>query len=229
MHSISGCFIVVGILLSPLAIIIFDRANVDWSEFAVLLAFPVISLTFGFISVINNTQRGLVRGSGPELFSKHPSFLKRYWKRDLIGLLVMGLILMGIMAYEISKIPPVYAKNVSYEQMFHQVRSRFPKEGRDFCYFRGGRGSMVCEFTIDEQGFRNWITSDKSWGPCYPIKKDVQVEILPPSAFETGKRDWEENVKRPTITDGLHTSFGDKHIGRAVFDRTTNRVYYWYY
>lgn len=229
MHSLSGCFIVLAVLSALFAVVMgavfFDGADNVWSDFVVLSAFAIATMMLGIISADNNRKRGLFGDSDSQPFGKHPPFLKRYWKRDAIGLIVMGLISAGIMAYEISGIPPEYAKNVPYEEMY--LRSYFPEDGRDFCYFRGMRSTMICEFTIDEQGFRDWIASDEKWASCRPINENDRVEILPPSAYETGKRYWEENANRPTVTDGLYAAYGDHRDGRAVFDRATNRAYYW--
>ena len=227
MRSFSGCFITMAVLaFLPLLLTVANLFRDTGEElrwiFGMMLIITIITMSLGIISVNNNRKRGLVGDSDLKL--SFP-FLDHYWKRDVIGLFVMGLIVAGIMAYTISEIPPQYKKNVPYEQMY--LRSLFPENGRDFCYRRGGRSTLICEFTIDEQGFRDWIASDKKWEPCRPIQEDDWVDILPPSAYETGEREWGEGETPPKISDGLYASRGSHNGHRAAFDRATNRVYYW--
>ena len=231
-HSLSGCFIFVAIFAFLIVLVVGIGAfnenqfrNVA-QEFSNTLTVAVVLLLIGITSAWNNRRRGAVDPK-PEPFGKHPPFLKQYWKRDVVGLLVLSIVTTGILCYEISKIPPVCAENIPYEQMVHQ--SLFPKEGWDYCYIRTGRGTICCEFTIDEQGFRNWIASKDYWEYCRPREKNDDVRILPRSAYRKGNVIGNENEEppRPVVSDGLYAGYGEYKGGRAVFDRATQRVYYW--
>ena len=230
MNSLSGCFIAAAIPAILISIIfvatMFDPTD-DWSIFAVSLSIAVILTSLGPISISNNRKRGLINNNNfiPRPFGKHPPLRKRFWKRDLLGLLVLGGITAGMMAYFISTIPPEHAENVSYEKMY--LKSLFPKDGRDFCYRRGMRGTLTCEFTIDERGFCDWIASNDKWEYYRPIEEGDWIYVLPRSAYETDKRTWDENEQPPGITNGISAGYGDHRGARAVFDRATNRAYYW--
>jgi len=231
-HSFSGCFFVVAFFAFLIALVMGFGAsrenqfgNVS-QDFVVFLTVAVVLLLIGVASTWNNRRRGVVIPN-PEPFGTPPPFTKRYWKRDMIGLLILSSITAGIVCYKISTIPPVYAENIPYEQMVHQ--SFFPKEGQDYCYIRTGRGTISCEFTIDEQRFRDWIAAKDYWEYCRPIEANDDIWILPRSAYRKGDTRWNENEEqpRPVVSDGLYAGYGEHKGGRAVFDRVTQRVYYW--
>ena len=230
-HSFSGCFFVVAFFAFLLVLaIVFgaprqSRIGDEVRVFAITL---IVTVVLGTVSAWNNRRRNVdIPDSLP--FGKHPPFLKRYWKRDVVGLFILGAVITGIVRYEISKIPPVCAENVPYEQMIRQPF--FPEEGRNFCYIRTGRGTICCEFTIDEQGFRDWIADKECWEYCRPIEQDDNIRILPRSAYKNGDCRWNENEESspPVVSDGLYAGYGEGKGGRAVFDRSTNRVYFWTY
>lgn len=227
-YTFSGCFLAFAVFMFlPVISIVATFGVGTLRELGVMIAIAGISTILGILSVKNNRKHGFSGDSDLPIFGKHPPFVERYARRDLVGLLVLGLVTAGFTAHGISTLPPEYAANVSYEEMYH--RRLFPENGRDFCYLRGMRGTMICEFTIDEQGFREWIISDEKWEYCRPIEEKDWVVILPPSVYETGKHEWGENEQEPVISDGLCAGYGEGKGGRAVFDRATNRAYYWTY
>ena len=219
MNSLSGCFIAAAILAFLFSFSIFEIADENWLLFAVPMSIAVILTLLGPISIDNNRKRGLVNNNNfiPRPFGKHPPFRKRFLKRDLLGLLVMGGITAGMMAYFISTIPPLYAENVSYEEVY--CPSLFPKDGRDFSYRRGMRSTIFVEFTIDERGFCDWIASDPKWEYYCPIDGGVRIwySIHPRKEGEEARY----------VTNGLSAGYGDHRGAQAVFDRATNRAYYW--
>jgi len=234
-RSLSGCFYVMASIVFTVALAMGlevhsdqNRSNGLVRECIITLAITVVILLIGVTSSWNNRRRAVVHPN-PELLGKHPPFFKRYWKRDVAGLLILGIITAGILYYDISGIPPGYAENVPYEQMVY--KSAFPKEGRDYSYIRFGRGAICCEFTIDEQSFRNWIASKETWEFCRPIEEDDHVTILPRSAYRKGDFSSQNNNEESSsrVFDGLYAGYGEHHGCRAVFDRTTQRVYYWTY
>ena len=152
--------------------------------------------------------------------------LRYHRKRVFIGILCMCSI-VGIMSlYMIMTLPPVFEDNLSYEQM--PGKSLFPSDGKKFSYSRGGRGDLFCDFYIDEQGFRDWIASKShwEWEYCRPLQEDDWVYIRPRHIFDpnVAEGEWDEP---PRPTDGLYAGWGESKGARAVFDRSTNHVYYW--
>ncbi len=105
-----------------------------------------------------------------------------YKKRTLLGIFIMSgitALIAGVFIWDEHRFPST-GSHLSYEQFPYK---NFPTEGTDFSYRRGYRGAITCEFTISEQGFRNWIASDNRWEYCKPIEGEVTVYgILPIAA-----------------------------------------------
>lgn len=109
-----------------------------------------------------------------------------------------------------------------------QAPIRLPEGAKNICYAKGGRGYFVVEFTTDEAAFRKWAN-------------EVLKKIKPSQRQECGEITRPEEVDRALslyfdlegpdlveVASGL--TFGWKFDldegAKAVFDRTTGRVYY---
>lgn len=144
---------------------------------------------------------------------------KKYWKNDGFAVLLMSIIAciiaFAIVQFEI----PQNGSHMTYEEFPFQ--ELFPENGSDFCYIRGYRGTLCCDFSIDEQGFRDWIASQSRWEYCRPLESGDWIWIT-----------WSENkpkIEDGGISEGLYAGYGNGKGGRAVFDRKRNRAYFWTY
>jgi hypothetical protein len=152
-------------------------------------------------------------------FQTKPFGTSKYRTRTIMGIVIMsGIVFLMTCGFvwDERRFPPS-AENLSYEQFPYKS---FPAEGQDFSYRRLYRGTMYCEFTVSEQGFRNWINSEKRWEYCESIESINVQRLLSKENI---------NDSSVSITDGLHAGYGRGRGGQAVFDRSTNRAYYWTY
>lgn len=143
----------------------------------------------------------------------------KYRRRKIMGILLMAggvSIFASYIAY-LGNLFPMIGEHVPYEQL--PYKSEFPPEGSDFSWRRGHRGTCYYEFTVTEEAFRRWISSDSSWEYCDPI-----IGGIPIQRSIHRLKDGEES---PYVTDGLCAGYGESKGGCAVFDRSTNRAYYW--
>ena len=214
---------VMAMLVSLLVSQMFER-NLPKNEWLDLLGtitfFAVIGLICMTLGVVNywiTRSRctlvqtcGLVKGNN---FSVKLFGMPGYRTRTTMGIALMSGIVALIAGFIVWTAPPWSGEHLSYEQF--PFRNSFPADGEDFYYFQKYRGTIYCEFTITEQGFLNWIDSQSRWERCDPITEEHPERI--------GYR--EEIV----VTDGFSAGWGNGKGGRAIFDRPTNRAYYWTY
>ncbi|MGL4942277.1 MAG: hypothetical protein ACRC46_03695 [Thermoguttaceae bacterium] len=158
-----------------------------------------------------------------------PVFKTEYRLRALVGILSILVVVacMSVLFVYDVKQHPAFGEHLTYEQF--PYNNRFPASGSDFSFWRGYRGTMVCEFTISEEGFRDWIASQSRWEYCRPIEDNDQFSISIPK-YGTYNGDFADGKEpRPIPSEGLYAGYGTGKGGRAVFDRKTNRAYYWTY
>ncbi len=143
----------------------------------------------------------------------------KYGRKDGLAIVLMAIVVC-IIAFVIVQIEiPATGNHLTYEEF--PFKERFPASGSDFNFKRGYRGTLCCDFKIDEQGFRDWIASQSRWEYCRPLQNGDWIWT-----------DWSENIPKIEdggISEGLYAGYGNGKGGRAVFDRKTNRVYYWTY
>lgn len=198
-----------------------DLPKNEWLDlFGTIAFFAIFGLIFIALGIINylitRSRRELARTCGLVKWSDFSVKLfgmPGYQSRTIFGIALMSGIIALMAGYFVWAAPPQSGEHLSYEQF--PFRSSFPADGEDFSYSQGYRGTIYCEFTITEQGFRSWIASQSRWERCNPI------------TAENTERIWyrEEIV----VTDGICAAWGNGTGGRAIFDRSTNRAYYWTY
>jgi hypothetical protein len=194
----------------------------EWHDLFVTLAcmiiFGLICITLGVINYLMTRSRrkvaltcGLIKADdlSVKLFG-----MPGYRTRTILGIVLMSGIVALLAGNMVWSAPPWSGEHLSYEQF--PFRGGFPADGEDYSYRQGYRNTIFCEFTITEQGFSNWIASQSRWERCVPItqEKPEDVSCISP---------------RTTVTDGIHAAYGNGKGGRAIFDRSTNRAYYWTY
>jgi hypothetical protein len=120
--------------------------------------------------------------------------------------------------------PPRYAEHVDPSA----APFALPEGAADVSYYRGNRGTIAYEFTIDETGFRSWV--DSGIGSIESEAANVALlEITSPIAIDryhalSAKLNGHKNI---SITNGLYYSWFKEDRGvYAAFDRATERAYY---
>lgn len=147
--------------------------------------------------------------------------------RELLAGVAMFATVVGLTTYFIRSTPPRYAEHVDRSE----APVGLPAGATDVCYARGSRGSVTYEFTIDEQGFRDWVESRHG-----SLRSQAEkVQILPIEGEYTIYRYYHlspdlTGPSRATVTEGLYYDWHEGDSGvEAVFDRSTNRAYYRYH
>ena len=185
-----------------------------------ILVFGLLFLFIGGLlrSHTKQRQRPFLR-SGQKFLTDQSG--NKFRRRKMVGIPLMSVGVCLFAAYFVySEYQyPVIGEHVPYEQLPH--KGGFPPEGSDFSWRRGYRGTSYYEFTVSEEAFQHWISSETRWEYCEPIDGYANI----PHSIHRLK-DGEES---PYITDGLCAGYGEGKGGRAVFDRSTNRAYYWTY
>ena len=217
-RALSGCFFVLGFFGVFAAVSsVIELANAsesDWDFLPLFLGLFFGGVFFALLGFVNAKDFQNRRKNATETPVRYPF----HWKRELLGLLLIFLSIAATSYWIIQSLPPIEGRHLSYQEF--QYKS-FPSEGTDYSYMRRARGTLYCEFTIDEKGFRDWIASEKRWEYCEPIDDSVEVP-----RFMREKNDPEGDI---IATEGLKAGYGESKGGRAVYDSQTNRAYYWTY
>ena len=215
-RALSGCFSVLGFFgIFATITSVFEWANApkpDWDFLPLLLGLFLGSVFFALLGFVNAKDFQNRRKNATENPVRYPF----HWKRELLGLLLIFLSIAATSYWMVQSLPPIEGRNLSYQEFPYKS---FPSEGTDYSYVRRARGTLYCEFTIDEKGFRDWIASEKRWEYCKPIDDSVSV----PKFMR------EKNDPDITVTEGFIARYGKHHGGEVVYDSQTNRAYYWTY
>jgi hypothetical protein len=142
----------------------------------------------------------------------------------LLGVIILAA-MTGITLLLIRYAPPRYAEHIESADAPFSL----PAQARDVSYCRGSRGTIAYEFTVDEPIFREWFNSGigsvESESAGIPLK-----EIVSPFTI-TRYNALSPELSGPdaiSVTIGLYYSWSKEDRGvYAVFDRTTNRAYYY--
>ena len=136
--------------------------------------------------------------------------------RFVLGVVLLLSLLVYFVKLHIAWISPIFIENVSYEQIH---RGGIPRGGTDYSYRRLPRGSLYCECTITEKSFNDWVSSESRWENPTTITEENPTHI----------DDFMQKKRNIIVTDGIRVHYGKGKGGHAVFNRETNRVYYWTY
>jgi hypothetical protein len=224
-YFILGIFalFVMAMFVCLLVSLMFERnlPKSEWLDLFGTIAFAaaigLICITLGVVNyLITSSRRKLARTCGlvkVSDFSVKLFGMPGYRTRTILGIALMSGIVALMAGYSAWTTPQWSGEHLSYAQF--PFRNSFPADGEDFYYIQMVRGTIYCEFTITEQGFRNWIDSQSRWKRCHSITE------------ENPERIWYR--EKIVVTDGIFAGWGNGTGGRAIFDRSTNRAYYWTY
>jgi len=144
--------------------------------------------------------------------------------RELLAAVTVLAVVMGLAAYFSKPAQPRYAEHVDQSR----APSSIPDGASDISFCHGYRGTIAYEFTIDEQGFRDWVNS--GIGSLESEAARVQIEpIKGPHKIYRYCCLTSELIgpDEATVTQGLHYSWSKEDRGvHAVFDSVANRAYY---
>lgn len=147
-------------------------------------------------------------------FDRFYPFFQDYRNREIVGFGLMTLLVLStawfcIFNYHIL----AYGKHLPFEKMPFEG---LPKAGSDFSFKRDHRNWLRCEFTITEQDFKEWVSTEKHWTG---IEK-VEHYLIPPRARLSDDRNDIAGFRAlPEIEGGPN----------AIFDKKTDRANYWKY
>lgn len=149
----------------------------------------------------------------------------RFSLRELLIAVVAIACVTVLVTYFVRTTPPRHAENVSRDK----APFGLPAEATEISYCQGFRGTIAYEFTIDEEGFVEWVESGIG-----SLESDAaSVSLQPITAPYSIRRYYglTANLTGPdsiTITNGLYYDWSKEDRGvYAAFDRTTNRAYYY--
>ena len=188
-------------------------------EYAIAIYIVCVALFLVDFMALWNTihRRRLVKSKALTLarfFSEASPLFRDYRTREIFGVITIFVLVVFITGYQIQKNPPRRGENCSFEQLPDSF-SGLPREGFDFKFQTVyPYTKQVCEFSISEDDFKKWVAHDEYWEACVELSE----YRIPTYARLTG----EKTIK------GLQTiPFTENHGPCAVFDRRTNRAYYW--
>ena len=142
--------------------------------------------------------------------------LLRFSLRELLLVVTVVAVICGLTSYIARGTLPRCAENVDRSKAPFDL----PLEATDISYARGYRGTIIYEFTIDEDGFRKWVNSGIG-------SLESQSADVPLRPISSPVRIYRYNGQFATIKQGLYYSWSKEDRGvDAVFDSTANRAYY---
>ena len=141
--------------------------------------------------------------------------LQKYKGRFVLGVVLLSSLLVYFFQNNVARIPPVFVEHVSYEQI---PFGGIPKGGTDYSYRRFPHRKVFIEYTITEKSFDDWIASERLWESRTEITEENPEHIW----------GWiRESRATIVVTDGIRVHYGKEAGGNTIFDRSTNRAYYW--
>lgn len=150
----------------------------------------------------------------------------RFWfsKFDLLAFVAAMVSVSSLAALFIQSIPPKYAENVSSDR----APFGLPSEATQVSFCQGYRGTIACEFTIDERRFVDWV--EAGIGSLESDSANIQVQMITiPYSIRryTSLAPHLNGSDSITIANGLYYEWSKEDRGvYAAFDRTTGRAYY---
>lgn len=146
------------------------------------------------------------------------------FREVLLGVVAITAI-SATASYLIYTEPPRYAEHVDRST----ARLGLPDGATDVSYYRGFRGIIAYEFTIDESSFREWVESGigsiESESAGIPLKEIVDPFTIIRYNGLSSELDGPPNI---TISNGLFYAWEKEDwVVYAAFDRETRCAYYY--
>jgi hypothetical protein len=148
----------------------------------------------------------------------------KYSTQDRWAAVTAMICIIGLVIYFILAEPPQYAEHVSRDNALSSV----PSQAIDISFCQGARGIVAYEFTIEEQGFVDWVQA--GIGSIEAIAAKVPVRPIAKPYTIIRYNALTQKLSGPdliTISNGLYYEWTKEDRGvYAAFDRTTGRAYY---
>lgn len=209
------CF---GVTLSNL---LFDPLGIPWGSFLIPpLLFGMVALVFGWLNLRWSRQLKSSYSQNSDSVDK-PRFLLRDLLAGLIAIIAVTLMTI----YFIQSTLPQYAENVPA----NRVPCRLPATASNVSYCQGGRGTIACEFTIDEAAFIKWVDTGIGSFESQAAAVSLQPITAPFSIRRYNNLSSDLNGSDyVTILEGLYYRWRKEDRGvYAAYDRSRNRAYYY--
>jgi len=142
---------------------------------------------------------------------------------DLLLVLTSVAVITGMTFYCVENTRRRFAEHVDRARAPREL----PAEATDVSFCKGRAGTVACEFTTSEAGFVAWVESSlgRSQPAAGAVVQPIAVPVVVNRYFFL-----RPNLNGPataTVSSGLCYQWTDGSRGeQAVFDRTTNRAYY---
>jgi hypothetical protein len=144
--------------------------------------------------------------------------------RELFGWITVLGLSMGLVSYFVRTTPPQFAEHLETDDPPFNI----PDGATDISFCQGGRGALVYEFTIDEEGFLKWVEDSVI------VKGRIGNEPkLEPIQGQCTIRSYQDLMPgaNPSeyivVVDGwVYASNNSGGWTKAVYDRTNRRAYY---
>jgi hypothetical protein len=200
-----------------------DGMELPWV--ALLLPMAATGTVCIFVGWMNLRWRRKIRSSVSAVRGENRSKpLLQFSMRELLASVAMLAAVVGLTTYFVRSTPPRYAEHVDRSE----APFGLPDGATDVCYCQGFRGTIAYEFTIDEQGFRDWVES--GIGSLESQAAKVQIQPIQGGHVIYRYYHFAPDLQGPdqaTVTQGLYYSWAKEDRGvHAVFDRSSNRAYY---
>lgn len=139
--------------------------------------------------------------------------------REILGFTTAAGVCLGIAMYFINTSPEHFAEHLEITNPPFGI----PAGAKDISYCQGGRGTIAYEFTIDEARFRTWAEAEFAYREDTYHEENGRMRVTTYRTLLPGSRD----VEQTEIPHALIYSWAESDAGTyAVFDRDTNRAYY---
>lgn len=197
-----------------------EREPIPWLP--ILLSMILVGTVFTSIGLLNLLWWRLLRREGSEANAETGPW---YRSRRDVAVGVAAIVGVAVLAtYFVRETAPRLAINVSREEAPFSL----PEGASDVSYCQGNRGTVAFEFTIDEEGFVDWLESGIGSFEAQAAGETIQSIAGSYTAPRFYKLAPElEGPESVTITDGLRYAWTKEDRGvYAYYDRTTRRAYY---
>lgn len=208
------------VFIMTLGNLLFNQMRLPW--ISLLIPILTFGLVFSILGWLNLSWSKQLKSNSPS--KSHTIKTTRFMFRDLLSGMIAITTVTILVVYFVQSTSPQYAENVPY----NKVPYRLPESASNVSFCQGSRGTIACEFTIDETAFINWVDS----GIGSLESQAANISLQPITTPYTIRRF--NNLSSDlsgsdfaTISEGLYYSWSKEDRGvYAAFDRTRNRAYY---
>ncbi|QDT44951.1 hypothetical protein Pan241w_50680 [Gimesia alba] len=201
--------------------LIFNQISLPWVSLLIpVLTFGVVALFLGWLNLGWSRQ---LKSSSPS--KSHTINSNRLMFRDLITGMIALTGVTILVVYFVQSTAPQYAENIPYNKAPFKL---LPAGASNVSFCQGPRGTIACEFTIDEIAFINWVDSGIGSLESQAANISLQSITTPYTIRRFNNLSSDLNGSDfATISEGLYYRWSKEDRGvYAAYDRTKNRAYY---